>query len=246
MQDVDLLDLLRFRVLVCEDSVQRVGRKDGPDHAGLLAIAVSLVVHIKEKLVLNDVTAERAADLVLIQKRKSHAGLVLEPVIRRRGVVAVVPIQLAMVGVRPGRRRESDLRGARAERGIAVGRRDRHLLHFILKQQVGQEIQRVATDVVVLDVDSGERDVRKRGPLAVYGRVLQAVASDAGLGRDQRERAAVELGKEMHLFGRDGAGDLRIGGLDLSGLLLHAYALSHGAQLHPERRQASFAPRIDL
>ena len=62
----------------------------------LLPVPESLVVRVEEQLVLDDVAAQRRAKLILVQKRLGNSVFVVEPVVRRQRVVAVIPVRRAM------------------------------------------------------------------------------------------------------------------------------------------------------
>ena len=81
-----------------------------------------------------------------------------------------------------------------------------------------------------------------RWPLMV---VLVAVIGHAGLCRQKRERAAVQLGQEADLIVGDGGGDFGIRGLDALRLLLHFHRLGHRANGKLDGRKAIFATALD-
>src|ERR1039458_5744992 len=57
----------------------------------LLVRADGLVAGVEEQFVLADGSADIAAELILIEERPPDAGLVVEPVVGREMVIAVVP-----------------------------------------------------------------------------------------------------------------------------------------------------------
>src|SRR5438034_441254 len=104
--------------------------------------ANGFIIRKKEQLVLFDRPRYTTAKLVLIQKRFVDPGLIVEPVVCGKIVVAVVPEEFTMEFVCA--RRSGQGGGCRPtrRRGILVRRDQRHLANLTHEEFVRQIIER--------------------------------------------------------------------------------------------------------
>src|SRR5204863_8702911 len=95
---------------ILEDPLAGGRREYRPVQRRLLPQPERLIIRVVEKPVLLDTTADLAAELVLVEPRDRHAVAIIEPVVRREVVVAVIPIASAVQIVGARGRAEADLR----------------------------------------------------------------------------------------------------------------------------------------
>ncbi len=176
---------------VSEDSIARVGGENREILRQLLVRANGLVAGVEEELVLAYGSADIAAELVLIQERPPDAGLVVEPVVGRKMVVAVVPENFAMILVAAAGRGERRLGGSAGRCRGGVRGDQRHLPHLPHAQFVGRVIQGVVANVIVLDVDAVQGHVGVAGAQPVDHCVGVVVGNYARFGLHDGEHVAV-------------------------------------------------------
>ena len=217
--------------------------QDGSIRPEVLPVPEGLVVGVEEQLVLDDVSAQSAAELILVQERLGNSILVVEPGAGGERIVAVVPIGRAVIDVPAGRSGQRNLRGSAPHSRVRVGSRDRELGDLIHHQQVGMVSQAVAAQEIILNVDAVQRDVAEGRSRTVNDHVADA-AAHPGLRRDERHGIAVERGKAPHLLVGDGGRHFRVRGLDRLHVGRHIDGLSHRRQLELHFRQRGFARRV--
>src|ERR1017187_1047792 len=98
-------------IAVGENASRGAGGQNGVVDGRLGVCAYGFVIEIEEELVFHDGTTQAEAELILVQERQSDAGLVVEPVIGGKKVIAVVPQSFAVHQVSTGRRGEGRLSG---------------------------------------------------------------------------------------------------------------------------------------
>ena len=114
---------------------------------------------VEEQFVLLDRAANVAAALVLQKVRKGYAAGIIEPVIGRPVVRAVVPEALTVELVASLWRNHADLRGTTALIHVSVLVDDGEFLGLAVEGEVGAEIEIVLTNKIVLNIDAVESQV---------------------------------------------------------------------------------------
>ena len=229
--------------IVSENPVARIGSKNSKILRHLLVRADGLVAGVEEQLVLADGSADVAAELILIEERPPDAGLVVEPVVGREVVVAVVPENLAVKLVAAAGRGKRRLRGAARCRRRGVRSYQRHLPNLPHAQPVGRVIQRIVANVIVLYVDAVQRHVGVTGAQTVDHRIGVA-RNHASLGLHDREDVAVQNRQVLDLLHADRGRDLGGGRVDALRLGRHFHALCHTRQFQLDARDIGLARYI--